>query len=98
VAFTPDGPRGPARSIQPGVLALAAKMGIPIVPLAWAGTRTKELKSWDQFLVPLPFGRYQVVFGEPIFFTDKGPSAEDQLRGALNDVESDAKTRLAQIQ
>lgn len=98
VAFTPDGPRGPARSIQPGVLALATKMGIPIVPLAWAGTRTKELKSWDQFLVPLPFGRYQVVFGEPIFFTDKGPSAEDQLRGALNDVESDAKTRLAQIQ
>jgi hypothetical protein len=76
---------------------VGAKMGIPIVPLAWAGTKTKELKSWDQFLVPLPFGRYQVVFGDP-FFSDKGPSAEDQLRSALNAVEIDAKTRLAQLQ
>ena len=96
VAFTPDGPRGPLRSIQPGVLALAAKMEIPIVPLAWAGTKTKELKSWDRFLVPLPFGRYQVVFGDPLFFTDKGPTAEDQLRNALNAVEADAQTRLAE--
>lgn len=94
VAFTPDGPRGPVRSVQPGVLALATKMGIPIVPLAWAGTRTKELKSWDRFLIPLPFGRYQVVFGDPIFFTEKGPAAEEQLRSALNAVESDAQHRL----
>ncbi len=95
VAFTPDGPRGPLRSVQPGVLALAAKMEIPIVPLAWAGTRTKELKSWDRFLIPLPFGRYQVVFGEPISFTEDDPRAEEKLRAALNAVEDDAQIRLA---
>jgi lysophospholipid acyltransferase (LPLAT)-like uncharacterized protein len=95
VAFTPDGPRGPLRSIQPGLLALAAKMKIPVVPLAWAGTRTKELKSWDKFLVPLPFGRYDVVFGEPLFFNDSGPEAEVQLRLALNAVEEEASQHLA---
>lgn len=94
VAFTPDGPRGPLQSIQPGVLALAVKMGIPVVPLAWAGTRTKALKSWDRFLVPLPFGRYQVVFGEPIFFEENGPEAEEKLRTALNAMESEAQERL----
>lgn len=94
VAFTPDGPRGPLRSIQPGVLALAVKMGIPVVPLAWAGTKTKELISWDRFLVPLPFGRYQVVFGEPLTFSENGPGAEEQLRAALSAVESEAQKRL----
>jgi lysophospholipid acyltransferase (LPLAT)-like uncharacterized protein len=94
VAFTPDGPRGPLQSIQPGVLALAVKMGIPVVPLAWAGTKTKALKSWDRFLVPLPFGRYQVVFGEPLFFEKSGPEAEEKLRAALNAMESEAQKRL----
>ena len=95
VAFTPDGPRGPLRSIQPGVLALAVKMGIPVVPLAWAGTKTKELNSWDRFLVPLPFGRYQVVFGDPLLFSENGPEAEDRLRSAINAIEIEAQKRLA---
>jgi lysophospholipid acyltransferase (LPLAT)-like uncharacterized protein len=95
VAFTPDGPRGPLRSVQPGVLALATKMKIPVVPLAWAGLRTKVLDSWDKFLIPLPFGRYEVVFGEPVFLSEPGPEAEDQLRSALNEVEAVAAQHLS---
>lgn len=95
VAFTPDGPRGPLRSIQPGVLTLASKMEIPVVPLAWAGTRTKKLRSWDGFLVPLPFSRYEVVFGDPMYISENGPEAEKKLRAALNAVEADAQHRLS---
>ncbi len=94
VAFTPDGPRGPFRSIQPGVLALAAKTGAPIVPVAWAGSRTKELKSWDRFLVPAPFARYAIVYGDPLFIAESDPTAEDRLRSALNAAETDACRRL----
>lgn len=90
VAFTPDGPRGPARSIQPGVLALAAKTGVPIVPLAWAGTRVKTLSSWDRFMIPLPFGRFHVVFGDPLTVNAGDAAAGDKLRRALNQAEADA--------
>jgi hypothetical protein len=95
VAFTPDGPRGPFRSIQPGVLAVASRTGAPIVPMAWAGSRVKELKSWDKFLIPLPFGRYEMVFGEPLFLNTADAAAEAKLREALDAVEAEARARLA---
>lgn len=65
-AITPDGPRGPAFSVAPGVLALAARSGRPIVPVGYAARRAKYLKSWDQFAIPWPFTKVAVRFGEPI--------------------------------
>lgn len=94
VAFTPDGPRGPAGSVQPGVLALAAKTGVPIVPVAWAGTRVKTLSSWDRFMIPLPFGRFEVVFGNPLPVSAVNSAAEQNLRRALEGAEAEAVRRL----
>lgn len=94
-AFTPDGPRGPFRSVQPGVLALAEKTGAPIVPLAWAGSRVKELSSWDRFLIPLPFGRYEVVFGEPLRVGGEAEAA-DRLRESLDAAAREAERLLAE--
>jgi lysophospholipid acyltransferase (LPLAT)-like uncharacterized protein len=91
VAVTPDGPRGPLRSVQSGVLALAAKTGAPVIPLAWAGTRVKSLSSWDRFLVPGPFGRYVVVFGEPFFVTETTEASAERLKNALNRAEEAAQ-------
>ena len=54
IAFTPDGPRGPASEVQPGVILAAASTGLPIVPVAVAASRAKRLRSWDRFLMPLP--------------------------------------------
>lgn len=93
-AFTPDGPRGPYRSVQPGVVALAVRSGAPVVPVAWAGTRVKELNSWDRFLIPWPFGRYAVVYGEPLFLTEEGPAAAQRVRDALDAAADEAKRRL----
>lgn len=66
VAVTPDGPRGPRERAQPGVLELAKVSGIPVVPCAYSPGRRLTLRSWDGFIVPLPFCRAAVVYREPI--------------------------------
>jgi lysophospholipid acyltransferase (LPLAT)-like uncharacterized protein len=66
VVIVPDGPRGPARCLQPGVVTLAAMTGAPIVPLAFAARPRIVLDTWDRFLIPVPFARAAVVFGAPV--------------------------------
>lgn len=39
IGFTPDGPRGPARKVQPGVIYTAQATGLPIVPVAFAAQK-----------------------------------------------------------
>ena len=57
LAVTPDGPRGPRGVVQPGVILLAQRTGLPIVPVAAAGPRDWVLGSWDRFRIPRPLGR-----------------------------------------
>ena len=66
LAFTPDGPRGPAERVKPGVVWLASRTGLPVVPVATASSRAHVFRSWDRFRVPLPFARVHVAYGEPI--------------------------------
>jgi len=66
IAVTPDGPRGPLRVVQPGVVLAAAASRLPLVPVAMAATRAWELRSWDRMPVPLPGARVEVVYGEPV--------------------------------
>ncbi len=66
VAFTPDGPRGPARNCKPGVVRAAAETGLPVVPLAAAASSGRRLDSWDRFLVPSPFTRIYLSRGQAL--------------------------------
>ena len=67
LGITPDGPKGPAREIKDGVMYLAQKLGVPILPVTSAqSNRWVFKKAWDQFHLPMPFGRAVVVYGEPI--------------------------------
>jgi lysophospholipid acyltransferase (LPLAT)-like uncharacterized protein len=67
IGITPDGPKGPAREVKDGVVFLAQKLGVPIVPITNALSNKLEFKkAWDRFQVPLPFGRAVVAYGEPI--------------------------------
>lgn len=65
IAMTPDGPTGPARKLKPGVIYLAQKSGIPIIPVGVAAYPKKNLKSWDNFLLPNFFAKAVIIFGEP---------------------------------
>ena len=63
VALVPDGPRGPRGRLEPGVVALAALTGAPVIPLGFAARPAWRLKTWDEFQIPTPFARAAVVFG-----------------------------------
>ena len=65
-AFAVDGPRGPRHRVQPGVVEAGRVTGAPIVPVAFAVSRKKVLRSWDVFQIPLPFSRGIFVYGRPM--------------------------------
>ena len=69
IAVTPDGPRGPAGVVKPGVVAAIQIAGASIVPVAaWASSSWK-LRSWDGFSIPKPFARLHVAYGAPLCFS-----------------------------
>jgi lysophospholipid acyltransferase (LPLAT)-like uncharacterized protein len=77
LAITPDGPRGPRGSVGPGTIRVAARGKAPIIPVAAAADRAWRARSWDRFLVPKPFARVWVVYGEPI--RADGARSEDEV-------------------
>jgi lysophospholipid acyltransferase (LPLAT)-like uncharacterized protein len=96
IAFTPDGPRGPAEVVQPGVVAAAAATGLPVQPVGYAASRAWELRPWDRFVVPKPGSTVHFVYGEPLRVpraADLAAEAE-RLAASLRAVEREAR-RLA---
>jgi len=97
VVVVPDGPRGPRQQLQAGIVALASLTGAPVVPMAFAARPARRLATWDEFLVPLPFARCAVVFGEPIALSSDADRdrAGKELEQALNDVTAAADRRVS---
>ncbi len=63
--ITPDGPRGPAYELGPGIIFLAQKSGAAVLPMNMEYSSCWRLKSWDQFIVPRPFAKVRVLIGQP---------------------------------
>ena len=78
IGFTPDGPRGPRMRASDGLAALARLSGAPVVPCACAMRRRRILSSWDRMVLPLPFTRGVLMWGDPISVPAdaKGPALE----------------------
>lgn len=74
--FTPDGPRGPRYQVQPGLVLVAKRTGAPILPMTFGAQWKRVLASWDAFLLPLPFSRIVVVYGEPIYVPADASAAD----------------------
>jgi lysophospholipid acyltransferase (LPLAT)-like uncharacterized protein len=67
-AFTIDGPRGPRYIAKPGPVMLARKTGAPIMVFHVGVDRGRTFeKTWDHFLLPMPFARAVILFAPPIF-------------------------------
>lgn len=66
LAFTPDGPRGPGGVVQSGIVLMAKKSGASMVPLGVSAERRWLAPSWDRYLVPMPFSRVKLYFGDPL--------------------------------
>lgn len=66
-AFTPDGPRGPIYKAKEGVIRLAQKTQLPIIPLSSSANKKKVyLDNWSKFILPRFFSRGIIIYGEPI--------------------------------
>ena len=67
ITLTPDGPRGPRREMKDGIVFLASRTGLGIVPAAFScrsGIRIQG--TWTDMLLPLPFTTTYCILGEPI--------------------------------
>ena len=84
VAFTLDGPRGPAEVAQPGAVWLARATGQPLLPFHSEAASSWTLKSWDRTQIPKPFTTVAMAIAEPIYVP----------RDADDRALEDARTRL----
>ena len=95
VAFTVDGPRGPARVAQPGAVWLASATGAPGLPFHIEASRRWTARSWDGTQVPRPGARVAIAIGPPMAIArgldDPGLEARRQeLQAALHGLEKRA--------
>jgi len=95
IALAVDGPRGPIFEVKQGVTYLAGKLNKPIVPVITSAKRYWILeKIWDKYLIPFPFTKGVIVYGEPIVVHDISEgeleSKRNELTNALNRVMKEA--------
>ena len=80
VVITPDGPRGPAYELGPGIIFLAQKTGADVLPMNMEYSSCWRVKSWDRFIIPKPFSKVRVIIGGP-----------EQIRSTSTDEEFEAE-------
>lgn len=90
IAFTPDGPRGPKYKLKEGVLLAALETGFPIVPICWNAKRKIVFNSWDNFILPMPFNKFVVAYGKPVYVKAKEDIKikKDELFNAMMEIVS----------
>ncbi len=76
IAITPDGPRGPCYCFGPGAIFLAQVTGVPLVPMQAHFSRCVRLKTWDGFIIPLPFSTVSITVNEMISVPQETTSTE----------------------
>jgi lysophospholipid acyltransferase (LPLAT)-like uncharacterized protein len=86
IAITPDGPRGPVYELGPGIVYLAQKAQLPVLPCHATFHNAWRLRTWDRFAIPKPFSRVDVTLG-PLL---RVPAADDEaaLREEQRKIES----------
>ncbi len=95
IAFTPDGPKGPARKAQQGVAELARLSGLPVIPVGFCAGKAFRLGSWDSFMVPFPFTRVAFCYGKPVTIGDDDrKTGARAVESALEEAERSAELLL----
>ena len=92
-AVTVDGPQGPAYEVKFGVIDMAVKAGVPIVPYFVIASRYWSLRSWDRLRLPKPFARIDVYYAEPIpvpaaTAREDYPALQARIKTALDALEA----------
>ena len=80
IAVTNDGPKGPARIAKSGSIGLAIKNNVKIISVTGSATKYWQIKSWDRFMLPRPFGKIQIVVSAPMDITEQLSTSEEEVR------------------
>jgi lysophospholipid acyltransferase (LPLAT)-like uncharacterized protein len=96
LTITPDGPRGPRRTLAVGAVYLASSLGLPIVPLGFGVDKVWRANSWDRHAVPHPFSQARGVMGPAISIPsgidrDQLESHRQRVEQLLTDVTLEAE-------
>ena len=99
VVITPDGPRGPRQRMGLGAVGLARMTGAPVISMTLSVRNRIQFKSWDRFVLPLPFGRGIIIWGTPLTIaSDTSDEAlekyKTQIEDEMNALLRDADTRM----
>lgn len=93
ICITPDGPRGPRMHAKRGSVQLAKLAGATLMAVTWATSNRIVLrKSWDHFVLPLPFGRGALIWGNPI-----APPAMDATDAEIENVRLQLEAEMNRI-
>ncbi|MFO1243172.1 MAG: lysophospholipid acyltransferase family protein [Rickettsiales bacterium] len=95
ISITPDGPRGPFQIAAPGVAHIAAKSGVAVLPASFSSSKHKRMRSWDRFMVALPFSTIYFVVGSPVYGKPKADKEQIEtlrleIEAALSAVTAEA--------
>lgn len=67
LTITPDGPRGPMHSMNPGLAWMSRATGYGVVPCGFASSSSWRANSWDRMMIPKPGARVVIFYEEPVF-------------------------------
>ncbi len=81
-----DGPAGPARKAKFGVSKLATDSDGVVLPVTMKINRALRLPRWDSMVIPLPFSRIHLSFGQPV--VAKGKEKPAILAAVVNAIEA----------
>ena len=97
LVVTPDGPRGPRRQAQLGIVYIASRTGMELVPVGIGYDKPWRVKSWDRFAIPVPTTRAKLIVGEPMTIPkDLRSDALEDIRIVLQ-AEMDRLNALAEL-
>lgn len=85
LVVTPDGPRGPRYKTKKGIAFIAKNSNANLIPMSWSANKFWKLKSWDQLIIPKPFSKIVLTFGDP--FSIK-PDSEIPTKLEIDEIES----------
>lgn len=86
VAYTVDGPRGPAFKVKEGIIRIAQMSQKPIIPVYGDSNFRIEFNSWDKYQLPLPFSTVPLAFGDPVYVPEGDEHIEEYRLKLENDL------------
>ena len=87
VGISPDGPHGPRMIASPGIVHVSRIANVPIFPIVYSANKVRVMKTWDRFLIPLPFCKGVFIWGDEI--APPSSSSKDIIEITRKNVESE---------